>query len=360
MRLSFRTPVRAICLTIWICGLCLGSATGQQNSSLENTRPASAHDSTSLDVVVSQSSQVITGLQQQDFTLLDNKQPQKIISFQAVDTATGSAQAPQEILLLLDEVNTPFRYGSIARDQLQKFLEHTELPAPASLVFFSDAGAAATNSTQDPKVLLAELKKHEQPLPNGKRAQGVFGAVERFNLSLRTLGQLADYESRRPGRKLVVWISPGWSFLSGPRVDLTAKDQESMFATIVSLSDGLRRARITLYNVDPAGSGGLYREYYKAFAKGVTNRKQVEGGNLSLQVLAYQSGGLVLNSSNDLAEEIATCVADAKSYYVLTFETAPGDGPNEYHALEVKLDKPGLLARSRLGYYAQPEQTKPH
>ena len=366
MRLPSLVSAKATCLTLWICGLCLGIATGQQSPSLDNARPASAPASASdnaitLDVVVSQSSQLIGGLQQQDFMLLDNKQPQKITSFQAVDAAAVNPQSPTEILLLLDEVNTPFHYGSIARDQLTKFLENApEFPAPASLVFFSDAGAAATNATRDPKVLLGELKKHPQPLPNGKRAQGAFGAVERFNLSLNTLRQLADYESRRPGRKLVVWISPGWTFLSSPRIDLSVKDQETMFASIVSLSDSLRRARITLYNVDPSGSGGLYHEYYKAFAKGVTNRKQVQGGNLSLQVLAYQSGGLVLNASNDIADEIATCVADAKSYYVLTFGAAPGDGPNEYHALEVKLDKPGLMVRSRLGYYAQPEPAMPH
>jgi VWFA-related protein len=339
-------------------------ATAQQTPSLENARPGStpataAGNSIILDVVVSQSGQAIAGLQQQNFTLLDNKQPQKITSFQSLDAA--NPQSPTEILLLLDEVNTPFRYGSVARDQLTKFLESVpELPAPASLVFFSDAGAAATNPSRDPKILVADLKKHEQPLPNGKLSQGEFGAVERFNLSLRTLAQLADYESRRPGRKLVVWISTGWAFLSSPRIDLAAKDQDTMFASIVSLSDSLRRARITLYTVDPVGSGGLYREYYKAFSKGVTNRKQVQGGDLSLQVLAYQSGGLVLNSSNDIAGEIATCVADAKSYYALSFEAAPADGPNEYHALEVKLDKPGLLARSRVGYYAQPEPPKPH
>jgi hypothetical protein len=33
-----------------------------------------------------------------------------------------------------------------------------------------------------------------------------------------------------------------------------------------------------------------------------------------------------------------------------------GDGPNEYHALEIKLGKPGLTARTRTGYYAQPER----
>ena len=56
-----------------------------------------------------------------------------------------------------------------------------------------------------------------------------------------------------------------------------------------------------------------------------------------------------------MAAEIATCVADANTYYVLALDGLAGDGPNEYHALEVKLDKPGLTARTRSGYYAQPE-----
>ena len=52
--------------------------------------------------------------------------------------------------------------------------------------------------------------------------------------------------------------------------------------------------------------------------------------------------------------QIASAVADANSFYVLTFEGLVGDGPNEYHSLEIKLDKPGLKVRTRTGYYAQP------
>ena len=77
-------------------------------------------------------------------------------------------------------------------------------------------------------------------------------------------------------------------------------------------------------------------------------------GNLGLQVLATQSGGRVLISNNDVAGEIATCVEDANAFYVLTFEGLVGDGPNEYHSLEIKLDKSGLKALTRTGYYAQP------
>jgi VWFA-related protein len=158
----------------------------------------------------------------------------------------------------------------------------------------------------------------------------------------------------------VIWIGSGWPFLSGPGVDLGVKEQQSLFGTIVGLSQSLRHAHITLYHVDPIGSGGLGREYYKTFTKPVTAARQVQAGDLSVQVLAVQSGGLVLNSNNDLASEIATCVADASRSYTLTFEAAAGDGPNEYHALEVKVAKPELTVRTRSGYYAQPAPPSAH
>jgi len=64
-----------------------------------------------LDVVVAdKSGRPVPGLQQQDFTLLDNKQAQKIVSFQAVQGGTATADPPVEVILLVDEVNTSFSY----------------------------------------------------------------------------------------------------------------------------------------------------------------------------------------------------------------------------------------------------------
>lgn len=239
---------------------------------------------------------------------------------------------------------------------MEKFLSQYSgpLPWPVSLVFFADKGTSGTTPSRDAKKVIADLKANPQPLRNANRAQGIFGAVDRYNLSLRTVGQLAEFEAEHPGRKLVIWIGPGWLFLSNSRVDLSIKDQQNLFRTIVSLSDSLRQARITLYNVDPAGSGSVRRDYYKGFVKPVTAAKQIKGGELGLQVLAEQSGGLVLNSTNDLAAEIATCAADASSFYTFTFEGAVGDGPDDYHTLAVKVNKPGFTTRTRAGYYAQP------
>jgi VWFA-related protein len=288
---------------------------------------------------------------------LDDQQPQKLTSFRAVQNPVATPDPPVEIVLVIDEVNTSFHDVAIVRQQAEKFLGQNDgkLAWPVSLVFFSPAGAAGGTPSRDGKALIAELNQHQTSLRGATRSQGLSGAVERVNLSVRTLGQLIDYQVPRPGRKLVVWISPGWSILETPRVELSSKDQQGLFQSIVGISTGMRRARITLYNVNPVGSGGgVLKSYYKDFIKGVKTANQVRIGNVALQVFAYQSGGLVLNTSNDLAAEITTCVNDANAFYMLSFEAAIGDGPNEYHALEVTVDKPGLDARTNSGYYAQP------
>jgi len=310
-----------------------------------------------LDVVVTDSRGTpLPGLQQQDFTLLDNKQPREILSFDAVQ----SAGTPVEVLLLIDGINTAFKNVSYEREQLEKFLQRDggQLARPISLVFLTDAGAAISNApTRDGKALAEQLKQNSTGLRTIGRSQGAYGALDRFRLSLHALDQLIDHATRIPGRKLLIWISPGWPLLSGPRVQLTLKDQQGLFNSVVSLSDGLRRARITLYSVDPLGAasaGELQTSYYKSFVKAVKKPSQVEIGNLGLQVLATQSGGRVLYSSNDIAGEIATCIADANAFYVIGFDALPADGPNDYHSLELKVGKPGAVARTRAGYYAQP------
>ena len=36
---------------------------------------------------------------------------------------------------------------------------------------------------------------------------------------------------------------------------------------------------------------------------------------------------------------------DSKAYYEVSFEAAPGEGADEYHRVDVQIDKPGLTAR---------------
>ena len=71
-------------------------------------------------------------------------------------------------------------------------------------------------------------------------------------------------------------------------------------------------------------------------------------------MFAVNSGGLALNSGNDLAELLQKCLSDTEAYYVISFETPAAGQRDEYHHLEIRLTKPGLRARTRQNYYAQP------
>jgi hypothetical protein len=76
-------------------------------------------------------------------------------------------------------------------------------------------------------------------------------------------------------------------------------------------------------------------------------------------VLATQSGGLAIEGDSDVTGNIKRCLNDVQSWYEITFDPLPADKPNEYHHIEIKLDKPGLIARTRTGYYANPRIIEP-
>jgi len=322
-----------------------------------SAQPASAARQITLDVQVTDGSGApVRGLQQQDFALQDGQKPQNIVSFHAVEGGhTAGADAPVEIVLVIDAVNAPYQILTTERNEVKRFLLQNggKLALPVELVFFAAAGTKIQDGFSRDGNALASL--YDQSV-SGPVANNL-SAAERFDLSIKTLGSLAAHESKRPGRKLMVWISPGWPLLSGGNLQLTPKDFQWLFDSTVALSGALREARITLYDVDPLGvlnSGGTRLTYYQEFLKPATSPKKMQPGYVSLQVLAVQSGGRVFNSTNDLTKAIADCAADADSFYVLSFNAPPAEGPNQYHAVGVSIDKPASTVRTRSGYYNQP------
>ncbi|MGC1969386.1 MAG: VWA domain-containing protein [Candidatus Acidiferrales bacterium] len=318
--------------------------------------PPAASTKIYLDVVVSpKSGPPVADLQQQDFTLLDNKSPQPITSFQAF---TGR-EAPIKVVLLIDAVNSGTQRVGYERIQIDKFLraEGGHLAYPVALAVFTDKGISiAADLSSDGNALSEALDKSSIAIRAIGASAGFYGAAERLQYSLAALHQLTASLARQPGRKVVIWVSPGWPLLSGPRVELTSKQQQQIFSDVVSFSTQLRQAGITLYSVNPVGNGESMSRasYYKDFLKAVSKPSQVNAGNLGLPVLAIQSGGLAFELNNDLAAMLQQCVSDTAPYYEISFDSAPADRPDEHHQLEVKLAKPDLIARMRQGYYAQP------
>ncbi|MGD0627778.1 MAG: hypothetical protein ABR987_00410 [Terracidiphilus sp.] len=104
----------------------------------------------------------VQGLSEQDFTLLDNGQPQNIASFQAVEG--DAARASVHAVLVLDTVNSTSRNVASERREIERFLGINEgrLAYPISIGALSNAGFVIGEPSQDGKTLIAELGRLAQ------------------------------------------------------------------------------------------------------------------------------------------------------------------------------------------------------
>ncbi len=316
--------------------------------------PPSSH-SIKLDVVVdTKTGQPVTALHQEDFTILDNKSPRPITSFRVMTPA----QEPVEVILFIDAVNAPYEMVAYMRDGMEKFLKAKEgtLAHPTTIAVLTDQGVQIDGSfSTDGNSLSDKLSQRQIGLRQVHRNSQWAGS-ELLQMSLSALHQLVTYASTLPGRKVILFVTPGWPLYSGPGIYLDLKQDQEIFDNVVYLSSHLRQAGITLYNINPIGVSQpmLQANYYQTFLKGITKPNDAQFGDLSIQVLSVQSGGLTLESNSNVTGGIQKCLTDADSWYEITFDPTPADKPNEYHHIEIKLDHPDLIARTRDGYYSNP------
>ena len=358
-----------------------GALAVQGRGPTEPTSPASdgAHGLINLDVVVTDNSgKAIPGLGPTDFTLLDNHQPQKILSFQSFDGVFAKPDPPVEVILVVDTIKMPFNLAAFEREEVERFLRRNggHLAQPVSIFGLSDTGfwmlaqpsgdgnALATEIASDRLVFI----RRRQLLGNGTGEFVDSGREDPAGLkALKALGDIATAERRKPGRKLLVWVGPGWGVGSG--VEFTnlgpdnAQARQVTFNTIYWFSALLREARISLYSFSVGQTLGTPEDVddpdprplrYLNFLKGVESVQQASLKNLDRRVLAVQSGGRVLGPGNDLVSQIDNCIQEARTFYTLSFDPSRADHPAEYHSLLVKVSIPGLTARTNTGYYDQP------
>jgi VWFA-related protein len=320
-----------------------------------------------LDVVIrDDSGKPVSGLEGKDFTLFDNNRVEPILSFSARDEshlnqsvpqpAISAAEPPVQIILLIDAVNLPLDQVSFARQQIENYLRQNQghLAYPTSLFFLTGSGLRVQpRPSVDGNALAAVLDQIAPSLHTIRSSQGSTAELDRFRLSVRQLLSIAENSTAKPGRKLLIWVGPGWPMMESSNFQFSAKDQAGYFHLITELSTRLREARIALYSVSGVTLGaGTLR--YQVYLKGVKSASHADTGNLALKVLAEQSGGRVVNPDNDLVGQINNCMVDAGAFYTLSFDPPKTDQPDEYHDMKVVIDKPGMKARTSTGYYNQP------
>jgi VWFA-related protein len=360
----------AIAILFWMCvGLGQQAALSQPDPVLHPRPPKQAiipgaivpPGRIQLDAVVTDAAgKPIDGLNPWDFTVFDNEHPQKILTFHGYDGLNAKPDPPVEIILVIDVANLPFQQVAFVRQQVTKYLRQNggHLTQPISIILITDTGMRIQpRPSTDGKALASVVDQINGIVGSINPAMGFEGDLQRFQLSVHHLTSIAENEAMAPGRKLLIWIGPGWPILDSANFVSSEQNQQRYFDSIVELSTKLREARTVLYSVAPSNStteAGMRTILYQAFLKGVKSPRQAAAGNLALKVLVTETGGRVLGPDNDVAGQISACIAEANSFYRLSFDPPSAAHPNDYHDLKVLVNKQGVVARTFTGYYNQP------
>jgi VWFA-related protein len=308
-----------------------------------------------LDLVVTDAAgKLVSGLEKTDFTVLDNHQPQSILSFGAYEGSDAKSKPPAEVILVIDAVNAGLVQVGLERAAIERFLQENggHLAQPVSIFWFTDAGLKVQPRPSTDGNGMAKVVHDIQPAVHTiHSAAGGEANLETHQLSLKSLLEIADFERKRPGRKILVWAGPGWPFSTAEPVLYDKREHDLDFEGIQTVSNTLREARM---EVCSAGGGDQF--FVKDFLKGVRTAGEAKDAHLSVQVLAINSGGLTLNlgNSGQMEDLIHRCVADSGAFYSLSFDPPQGGHPYAFHELNVQVNKPGLTVRTNAGYYAAP------
>ena len=314
-----------------------------------------------LDVVVTDTSGTpIPGLPLSDFTVLDNGKQSSILSFQAFDGVSAKPDPPVEVILVIDTLQLPTKVIRYERDSVETFLCRNggHLAVPVSVLTLLDGGLwQVADTSSDGNALAAQVALNRgvgliRRFPAGLKADPSLSA-------LQSLGAIATAERQKPGRKLLLWVGPGWG-MGSAAYGAGIEPGEDFFYRIWWFNTLLREARIALYSFSVEGTDTS--DLYKGYLPGAELFRKPRFMQFYRQVLSVESGGRVLDRNEDLVGQIESCVREAGVFYTLSFNPLHANHVDEYHSLQVQIDRPGLTAHTKTGYYDQPfysEQRNP-
>jgi VWFA-related protein len=343
--------------------------------------------------VTDQAGKTIAGLQRSDFRLLDNGQPQRTIAFHASKSLSASADDSLSVILLLDTLHLPSDLAAFARQQTAQFLRQNsgKLAQPVTIYSLEDSGFFLTsNASTDGEALAKDVasdskvkayffspKVHSPPQAV---VEPLFDSLPALT-GLRALWIIATGNASRPGRKLLFWIGPGLgtrgtgAFVSDGKGLLEHSTQgvpfgystsgkkgeevkRDLFQKICSFSILLRQARVEL-DCFSIGEEQPAADAWSRFLAVVPSPKQASWMNLFKNVLAVQSGGRILPSSNGLVRPMNDSIENARIFYSFTFDPPLAAHVDEYHSVKVEMSQPTLTAETSTGYYNQPFYNDP-
>jgi VWFA-related protein len=349
-----------------LCGFVLVAVFASQKADAQGPPPPSGtptFKTTStlvfLDVTVldKQGRPVVTGLTQDDFTITEDKKPQRIFSFEAPEVhVLGSSagdsnpegKAPITIFVL-DEANAGFGDFAYIRYSMRKYLDSqpAQLSFPAEMMVLSNRSSKVVQGFTRNKEHLLDALNHLEPEMQFTLKNGYF-FWDRIATSTGSLRMIALECKDMPGRKNVIWLGPGPfepDETEGPVPEVRA------FPDFVhDTVNMLVQARISLFVVLPGFSfddspGGSLYNYSDAEA-GETDPRFTFGG------LVRETGGELFDGRKHVDAEIKQALEMGSNYYTLTYQPLNSNTDGQFRRIHVTVRDPNLRVVTKVGYFA--------
>jgi len=313
----------------------------------------------------------IRGLAMNDFTVLEKGTPQPLVALVPIevadpelpsatwlrdaplDTVSNAREARRLIMILLDDAGMGVELGEpkSVRDIAHRIVNSMG-PDDLGSVVFTYLGKPQ-NWTADRSQLRAAIDsffpKAVSAVPGpsrgippagalppsaGRSMGGVGGGpiacmIRRGGCMVDTLQNVGTaLQEAPPGRKIIMLISSNGA--------LNVMDSPDGISPVSNAFRALQRVNATVYAFDP---------------RGLTTAPT--GTELEdLRSIGAATGGRVFANTNAPEEKVRDVFRENGSYYLLGFRSADPKRDGRFRRIQVKVNRPGAVVNTRLGYYA--------
>jgi VWFA-related protein len=399
----------------WRCASALSMvlAAGASGGAQDQRKPdfTSRVELVTTDVVVRDNrGQFIADLKKEDFEVLEDGVPQKLVSFSMTHggrTYNVTAAPPQRVeglilpsprpaatesgrifFILVDDLHLDFRNLGRAREVFKRISDELVHEGDMFGIVSTGPSSIAINLTYDRRRLGEAMNKLSGnalapgeiiDTPHG--AQGPPEVRHRAHVAFATaaeaIRQLADIHDRR---KAFVYISNGYDLDPFAKTrakneadrygalregvensnanDPALRQQGNQFAfadlasELAELTRAAVRANTSIYTIDPRGliAGPDLDQNIDRMEFLDSVRTQQD----SLRVLADLTGGLAVVNQNDVTKALRRIDQETSDYYLLGYASSNPDPTKRRRTIEVKVKRPGAVVWHRPSYTLRP------
>jgi VWFA-related protein len=368
-------------------------------------------------IVQDKSGNPVSGLTKDDFTLLDEGQPQRISYFAEEATRIfnpAKPNGPAAILppnvftnrfeektgvptsvtvIMLDVLNTHFQDMAYARSQVAKFLKQLQPQDRIALYglsnnltllhdFTNDASSilrAMGNSvgTENSQLVASESASVasdtgdasiDEWLNAANQRMADFYTINRVETTAEAIEAIANHLAGLPGRKNLVWVSAAFPFSINLDVPmetaggLVEGDRRQFTKEVEAAAQALNNANVAIYPVDARGliappstitSSGPVAT--RVPPKNTAPMTPAPQNFDTVNIIADRTGGRAFYDSYDIAKAVREAIDDSRDTYVIGYYPSHNDWNGKFREIKVQTKMAGVHLRFRRGYFAIPE-----